>query len=330
MADQDNMDYLNSKIKYNLLNKKFYGTSYDKYCSEIKEELHYYKDIDELCNKLCANFQKVLVTLFSDPNNTEECKNLNYWLYNEVHNMYSDKITGDISTSLVIRKFDAVWKNYDQNNQCKFDIYNIKRDDFEKLKVVYDFYQDYQTIQHRITAQEKKCSSNLFKYIENSKEQYNHFDTTCSKSKEGDNLHICKEFEYIKNVDRSIDISKVSCTESKELQKRIEQHDGSSREGGMESSHMYQDSQVQHGASTHSISSQIAMAIIFPFFGIILILFILHKFTPFGSLLRGYLLKNKLIRFKMDGEGIDDLLDNTYDFEGTKLEKGQHIRYHPL
>lgn len=32
----------------------------------------------------------------------------------------------------------------------------------------------------------------------------------------------------------------------------------------------------------------------------------------------------------MDREGIDDLLDDTYDFEGTKREKGQHIRYHPL
>ncbi|SBS82077.1 hypothetical protein POVCU2_0013800 [Plasmodium ovale curtisi] len=71
-----------------------------------------------------------------------------------------------------------------------------------------------------------------------------------------------------------------------------------------------------HGSpNANSPSSMVTLGIILPLFRILLISFILCKFTPFSFLLYYRLIKNKVLRSNEDEREkvIDDMLDNTYE-----------------
>ncbi|SBT02427.1 PIR Superfamily Protein [Plasmodium ovale curtisi] len=309
---EDNLDSLPSNIGYYLLDKKYVGTEFGQYCDLLKSEFATNHEIHSLCSKFLRNFDKIISQFVRDRDDAkEDCKSLNYWLYDSGMKISSDNIVNDITSSNIITKLHDVWNAFNTNKYCDIQYYKIEKTDFYSMKTLYDYARDYVTIKSKIMNSDNKCSEVYHDYIEKGKEAYRDINIMCmgENIQEGVPSQICPEFKYIKKINGDEDLSKLTCKKT-EIIPIQEEEEG--------------DPQlVQQGLGesvSDGTSSSTAMGIIFPFLGITLILFMLYKFTPFGPFLRSYLIKKKLIRYNIDENETFQELPHVQDYANKNNE----------
>ncbi|SBT73378.1 Plasmodium vivax Vir protein, putative [Plasmodium ovale] len=252
---------------------------------------------------------------------------LYFWVWDIVHENF-------VESSLfpnIMYIINSVKKKFDNDKIYDFDLSDTELDEFTLLKVLFDYFQNYESIKTEIASNKSECSLMYKLHIENSSSNYNILTKRCQKEQ----TSYCKFFRYIETTYKPQNYVKLKCdrlkiSKSHDLRKHMEDLRQGTLHGhdseGTINAHLVHTGETQK----FSFSSNI-LSIAFPILGISLIFFIFYKFTPFGSLLHSSRLKKKTTQHNLDKEQTEELLNNTYSEENVNSTTIQHrLPYHIL
>ncbi|SBS95949.1 PIR Superfamily Protein, partial [Plasmodium malariae] len=174
MSDKDDLGTsLPSTLNYNKLNKnKDYDS--DAICDKLEEELSDYNDVFGFCENYTG-----IIKYF---------KELSFSV---------KKVNNDISE--IILKIKKVFVNYNKIEGC--DLFNFPhlKEDFDKMKSVYDYATNYSTITTYLRDNNYICNQYLKDYINTNDELYINTKNSCNTA-DKKNKKYCNVFDYIKEV----------------------------------------------------------------------------------------------------------------------------------
>ncbi|KMZ91081.1 hypothetical protein PVMG_04853 [Plasmodium vivax Mauritania I] len=151
------------------------GTS-NSICEQLTSVLSSNQDFNSFCCKLSKNVVLVGEVLIDPTKNKELCTYLNYWLYDAlIKKNFLDK-TDKIYESKVIKELSGLWNSFYNNNKCKLEQYDMNVTDFNNMKVLSDYSQNYYGItEHLKDPDTQKCKKLYCSYINKIKDTYNDF-----------------------------------------------------------------------------------------------------------------------------------------------------------
>ncbi|KAI4841352.1 hypothetical protein MKS88_000593 [Plasmodium brasilianum] len=297
MSDEDKFGIsLPSTINYNILDKK---TSYysDSICINLDGDLRDYEGIFDFCINIKGVNEKFNDLSFYGEFTDDRCVVVKFWLYDRLFNLRNK---GQEVTNIenIITKIKTIINKDDEINKCNLFDFPYSKEDFDKMKSVYDYATNYSTVETYLKDKSFICNQNLSNYINGNYEIYISTKNSCN-SADRKNIGYCKVFEHLKEPYIHENLQRLLCTvKSVETSVRMEEHLELSRvEGPPETLEL-----------KHSL----------PFSNIIM------AFTPFKSWLKSHLLKKKIIQFYEDEEYIQEHLNKNYRTDR------RHIRYYPL
>ncbi|SBT83034.1 PIR protein [Plasmodium ovale] len=328
----DDMHYLLSTINYRQLEKHTYQYKGDEiYCEELEKLSTNYEGIKEICIHITGVLNEInnlpITTLFQD-----RCEFVNYWIFDKLFKTYPTHNIYEIILRLL-----NIRQKKDPNDICiiRQDL-NVKND-FYKMKLLYDYALDNNTIQHNNEKRDFTCSKTYSDYVTNYHKNYHDVKGECDN---GDTKLYCELFRKINQIVNKnnllllkpclLKISTMSDSEEVGSIKTRETLDtakfGDEDHGEKAVVNSLQSSSTDLSVDTTSSTS---MAIVFPLIGISLIIFILHKFTPLGFWIQSRWVKKKTIGLYNDEEEIDKCLGNTYESSNKNTDNNEHnVSYH--
>ncbi|SBT74048.1 PIR protein [Plasmodium ovale] len=307
------------------------------FCTRIKNELNDYVGIQDLCmavTGILTDFNKSRITpLFED----EECRVFNYWMYHHLYNKLIER-NDSRSVPLFIVKFLESRKEYTKDDKCTIDVSLNPKDYFIKTQMLHDYALDYKTIKNKVESTGAECSKSYNDYIVKHSENYNEVKEQCRTN---ENLPYCtllkKIREHLLPLRACRQKDPTLSTAHGEVMPQSFQgplsEEGRADEFGRRMGdenpgelHLTPTAQTDITANSSTI-----MSIVFPVLGIFSSFFILHRFTPTGSLLNTYLLKKKKFITDVDEGETEEMLENTYEYMDTNMEYDtHHIGYNGL
>ncbi|SBT56564.1 PIR Superfamily Protein [Plasmodium ovale wallikeri] len=333
--------YLPSVLNNKHLNNSDYKTLYssDGKCDTLIDELEKYEEIREFCLYLTGilskfNTKRPFWGLFQNHN----CIIVKYWMFD---NLYNGTIQNN-RIHEILGKLIKIWDEYDAKN-CDFIKDVSTKDNFEKMKKLYYYASNYETIQMYINDKQGKCHPKVRKYIDEMDKLYNEVKDDCKNP-----ISIyCNILNDINSVYTTKDkLSKLNCIEESltELPTRSDVNVGgfqarTNSDGGFMSygtfNHSGEDSEdfsLGPEASRDSISpSNTIMASTIPVLGILVAFFTVYKFTPLGTMLHSRLLRNKITRLHAGDEEPNIYVEDFYEYDESSYSgKQNNIRYLPL
>ncbi|SBT57345.1 PIR Superfamily Protein [Plasmodium ovale wallikeri] len=222
----------------------------------------------------------------------------------------------------------AVRSAIDRNDEYN-DMFKITKDHFRDLKEIYDYFQNYRSINARIGPHNNDCTLAFKQYVEKGYKSYNAMKGKCSGNHKDDH---CKIFHRFVSKYEMENVKELTCNGTKVTQPQdrmdytVDVQDSRrqlpSREG---QSH---DGSLTHGGLPSSPGSTNAMSTVLPLLGTFSMFFIWFKFSPLGSWLYNEMFKKKIIR-NYEQEEEQEILENPYAFpHGNVGDSMHHIAYH--
>ncbi|SBT84131.1 PIR protein [Plasmodium ovale] len=213
------------------------------------------------------------------------------------------------------------------DNQTKYtyDIYEIISKDFQDLKIVYDYFNNYESIKLKIIANNDNCTEKYKQYLHSSFDVYERVKSECQTQVEEPH---CKLFNYIVKKHNNIVLKKLTCkgempSLSVEEHKQKHLHD-SDPEVDLKG-------EIHTGGTSPSSISDNMMPTYFPILGIFSVLFLLYNFTPFSSWLHNILSKKEIIRHRDYEDESENNFENVYESSDSNSQYGRrNISYHSI
>ncbi|SBS96249.1 PIR Superfamily Protein [Plasmodium malariae] len=276
-----------------------------------RSKLNNYGKIENVADKLTRPLCSVAFTNKGDECK-EKCRNLYYWLGNEL--LLSD--IEENSFSDVIRILEDVSNVLYKSGKCKCTFFkNVTKKNFEKMKIVYDYCNDHDSIESTLKKYNNLCDNNLSAYLVNAESTYNEIYTCANEN----------SATYCVQLKTHVP----SCFETKLSSLKCNIKDLTADEQGFSQyGTNYFDQEYVINPSAFS-SSQIFLFFVLPFIGIFFIGFLLYKFTPIAPWIHTKVQKKKSIRRNLDD--IDELELTEYTYERRRLNLGRkqlNVAYH--
>ncbi|SBT85940.1 PIR protein [Plasmodium malariae] len=306
-----------------LPSKIYYRTKFEsnnKYClwfdeegefSEKRSKLNHYGKIKNVTDKLTSALCSVAFTN-EGVECKEKCRNLYYWLGNELllsdieENLFSDVIGILEDVSNVLYK----------SGKCKCTFFkNVTKENFAKMKIVYDYCVDHEKIEQSLKVHSNMCDSKFNAYLVKADSTYKDVYVCAQNNTES----YCTQ---LKNHAPSCFNEKLSHLTCK-INRDSKEEQGSNHFGTN-----YFDLTYVINASNFS-SSQIFLFFVLPLIGIFFIGFLLYKFTPIVPWIHTKVLKKKSIRRNLDEMDILELTEYTNERRRSNLGRIQlNVAYH--
>lgn len=193
---------LNNKHLNNSDYKKLYSS--EGKCDTLIDQLEKYEEIREFCLYLTGilskfNTKRPFWGLFQNHN----CIIVKYWMFDNLYNgtIQNNKIYE------ILGKLIKIWNEYGAKN-CDFIKDVSTKDNFQKMKKLYYYASNYETIQMYINDNHGKCHSNVKKYIDEMDKLYNEVKDDCKNPKS----NYCNILNDINSVYTTEDkLSKLKC-----------------------------------------------------------------------------------------------------------------------
>lgn len=287
------MDSLPSRLSYYYFDKFFgYAENDDQqsYWSFIKGWFPIYKSISSIYETLFKGFRYASYMENSRFSYGERWDYLYFWMGDKIFNIIEDASI----LSGVRDIYDDVRKKFDNSYHNTYEGSEITVENFKTLKLMYDYSQDYDTIENKIKTNNFQCNTKSKNYIKDGYTAYKQLKDTCPTSSEV----YCKIFNSIKKIYIKKELSELTCSEvtsppmhangeressaSSSLEIRNGQGDGELEMGrgksirGTDGSESHSALEPVDGTLPHG-TSHLPMAVTFPLLGILLILFISYK-----------------------------------------------------
>ncbi|SBS89863.1 PIR Superfamily Protein [Plasmodium ovale curtisi] len=314
MSDKEDYDLssLPSYIFYDRLDRALYDYSY--------ENEAFWKHIKDTCIKETSIFDALLkgfyyVSYYKITTNSfynDRWDYLYFWAGSKV--IKNEK---GCSFEDIMHVLKSVKIRNDNQTEYSYDIFKINSKDFQDLKTVYDYFNNYESIKLKILSNNNDCTKEYKQYLLSSFPVYERVKSDC-QNKAGE-AH-CKLFNYIEEKHSKKILTELTCKgEMPSLS--VEQHKQkylqySDVEGDLEK-------EIQIGETAPSSSSDNMMSTYFPFLGIFSFLFLLYNFSPFRSWLDNIVSKKEIIRHPLYEEG-DEFFEREYESPDKNREYNRH------
>ncbi|SBT83361.1 PIR protein [Plasmodium ovale] len=270
-GEYDDLDSLPSRLSYYYFDKFIgYTENNDEhgYWSFIEKWFPKYQSISSIYETLLNGFRYASYMKNSRFSYEERWDYLYFWMGEKIFHIIEDSSI----LSGVRGIYDSVRKKFDNSYHNTYEDSEITMENFKTLKLMYDYSQDYDTIENKIKTNNFQCNTKSKNYIKDGYTAYKQLKDTCPTSSEV----YCKIFNSIKKIYIKKELSELICSEVTSPP----MHANGERESSASESHSALepvDGTLPHG------TSHLPMAVTFPLLGILLILFISYKFTPIGS-----------------------------------------------
>ncbi|SBT01718.1 PIR Superfamily Protein [Plasmodium ovale curtisi] len=350
MVDPTILHPLNSSKVYNVFELKNIRNGDKEKCQELYQTMErQYQgsdSIDFFCQNFTGNLQNYENINFNEFFDQFRCKFLNIWLYEY---LVKEKMNlTDTKSAFIKGKIIEFWSKYNFRNKCDYDFiyYSDKNNDYDRMKKMYEFALNFEKLNFFIKTSNDPCTTEDEKYIQESFKLYEEVESECKSEPEFSSeyntkrIH-CDAFRNIDNFYSKSKLSELKCTTTMSAEEALRKIQEKENRGlhqvvfrEITSADPYlgsSDNQLSPSEEASSPSdSHNAMAITFPFLGVLSLFYSLYKFTPVGSLINSRFMGSKINNFNIN-EGEHELLENEFDHDHTNVSVGEHgIGYHPV
>ncbi|KNA00993.1 hypothetical protein PVNG_03100 [Plasmodium vivax North Korean] len=164
-------------------------------CEELTGKLNDdFEGVYDFCMKttgILNNFDNMKLNNLTDQ---DKCEIVNYWVYNYLFNRIKKKNGGDPFE--ILDKIFAFRKEIhkspeggDKIEKCAIRLNVDNKNNFEKMKILFDYLTDYDSIKLKIDKHDFACSSQYKNYIDKGVGTYNSVKAECKI--EGDKPNYC-------------------------------------------------------------------------------------------------------------------------------------------
>ncbi|SBT58536.1 PIR Superfamily Protein [Plasmodium ovale wallikeri] len=265
-----------------------------------------------LCYRFVNNLWKIYNDFDKSENlNDKRCNDLIYWWYYNLNYTYNKLRTPEYDE--IVNAFIAVWKNITQSQGNDPD--KLCKNYFEKLlsienyktaKNVTDYCVNYEFIKEKLDEQGEKCTF-YYHYLTDNSDKYKQTIKKCNGDKDNKycvGINGCHTYDPNKLLDNEkcklIEIEEAKRNQLEEEAANFIQCPFGNR--CVEDDFFYKYITF----SDYRFISLIVLSI----WAIILSLFFLYKFSPFGSFLNNILNRKNIIRKNIRDEVFDELLES--------------------
>ncbi|CAI7722586.1 PIR protein [Plasmodium vivax] len=196
---------LPSRINYDRLNKNYGKYANDVKCDTLRDELkeafpeilRNYTNMQKFCETFIDILSSFDTLKFHGPFDDNKCIIVKYWMYDKLFNYIKNEyVITDMSRFLDI--LSSIWKGYITDTNCNLDDAHMYSDEtFNKIKDLFDYAQDYDTINRAIKLTNKECSDEYMRYLEKGVQTYNAIKQDCPNTSD---KHYCVQFRKLKNI----------------------------------------------------------------------------------------------------------------------------------
>ncbi|SCA83423.1 VIR protein [Plasmodium vivax] len=103
----------------------------------------------------------------------------------------------------------SIWKGSITDTNCNLDdVHMNSEEDFNKMKDLFDYAQDYNTIINAIKPPNMECSDEYMRYLKKGVQTYNAIKEDCPNNSD---KHYCLQFRNLKNIYEMDKLSNIIC-----------------------------------------------------------------------------------------------------------------------
>ncbi|SBS90935.1 PIR Superfamily Protein [Plasmodium ovale curtisi] len=345
--DKNNEDYnfssLPSATVYNKLNGEVITDYYYSICEKLIPLNDKHCGIYNLCTKLVRNLKEL--STMKKKERTDRCEYIIHWIYHEISKI-PNIISENIYESVALREFFNIVYNVLRKldiTNCFFNTININFNEHKEKKYLHDYFKNYDKIKNEGACNGEECKK-YCKYVLFINEIYGkHINKCCYCYKsEG-----CKEnypyyFKCDDNYNPHTLFKKLKCNNFEEFREKFKKADTPMPEDHYVKRLAYISLNVPHLLNRDNKKSSIIPDVVsdkitsdpfhtfalgsFGFLGVLLILFILYRFTPMGSYFNNRNTRNKESYFENFEH---QFLEHNVQFNrGNTQNRRMRIAYH--
>ncbi|SBT02345.1 PIR protein [Plasmodium ovale] len=155
---------------------------YSQYCNFLKEKNSLYPGIYDFCKKLENNLKKIIKNELKNDLLKNPCAYLNYWVNNELHNMFpSDNVKYMNVISMLRSPWINIYRNFEGNGiKCVYPSLSfITNYNTEKLYELENYLHNCKFIDEQKVTLSSEYKKYYCKYISNFSRIYNPFISMC-------------------------------------------------------------------------------------------------------------------------------------------------------
>ncbi|SCA60042.1 Plasmodium vivax Vir protein, putative [Plasmodium vivax] len=192
-------EILNKEYLEQLESKYFYYQKFNKskysYCSDdfpyatIKNKINQYVKNENISEKLVNGICSFNIQDEGDFCNTL-CDYFYYWIGDKVYDLVKSE---EVFTKIIDTIYSELSRNAKQY-KCKCTSKHKTKENFKKIKIAYDYYNDYGTLEEHLKNNNKLCDADYHNYLNNAVETYNSVFNECYSDNEPDYCIQLKKF----------------------------------------------------------------------------------------------------------------------------------------
>ncbi|SBT72867.1 Plasmodium vivax Vir protein, putative [Plasmodium ovale] len=317
------LNVFNSHKFYDKLNTQIDSGVYSSYCNSINNNYSEYVGVYDLCRIFERNLRNLDKILEEVRDSNDLCTYFNFWIHDELRKKLRVHIVNEKRT-LLVREFFKIWskiKRESLKHNCEYNYnHHISLDLWKKWKDLYDYIKNYDSIKNIITSNSDLCR-NYESYYTYIAEIYGKYKEECCK----DNTQHCPFYFRSTNWCKdSFFLTKFTCDVTEAIlprhQARVESPvhvqefgNGDLQTKVMSKGNSYADDPGDTKVNNSNYND--ILSIVFPFLGLMIIFFIVYKFTALGTWIRKNIIRKKNNNY-IQREDIHELLENKSDTPG--------------
>ncbi|GAW84616.1 variable surface protein [Plasmodium gonderi] len=175
---------------------------YEKAKSSIEKEEWEQNVSSKILNALCYVYNESINKKIDE----STCNYLYYWLNDTIYT----NIKFQLHSTLVIQVLNFLLQSIDGQNICKYDQYNINKENYKDIKILFDFSKDYDMLKKYFSNDYKFCNKDFQDYLYRYIRKYNEFKDICNKP--NSRKEICSAFYNYFNRRTEENLSQWKCT----------------------------------------------------------------------------------------------------------------------
>ncbi|KMZ99258.1 hypothetical protein PVNG_02141 [Plasmodium vivax North Korean] len=182
-----------------------YGTLNDEdFWDEIKGKFIVHTDITDIYYTLINGLCYASYNMKGDePDYDKRWDFLYYWIGEKIF----EKLKIESNFQDIMHILDHVKLKFDKN-KYKYDFSEISKNEFTQLKFIFDYVQDYETIQRTISQDNVECSTKFSEHIIECFQKYNALKSRCASSKD----KFCQIFKNIIEQNGNKELTELKCS----------------------------------------------------------------------------------------------------------------------
>ncbi|SBS91138.1 PIR Superfamily Protein [Plasmodium ovale curtisi] len=173
----DILKKLNSYLQYSWFDNAALDRESD-YCVNEKEVLYSDTKFKAFCYRFTSNYTNLIAKWIKNYND-ENCEYFNYWTYDRIIKNL-DAHENDISQSKFMGIIRTLWEYYYDNlPKCNFKEYKMSISEFNNMKDLYDYFQNYDTLKRNINSEDNNYKKCYCSYIKEIMDVYSTLENKC-------------------------------------------------------------------------------------------------------------------------------------------------------